>query len=525
MKKENYILAIGIIIFGFISSPYVLDPSNVIRHGAWCIITMILCTCLFLKKKNLSILHTALFLTFMIYCLITTLSIFKAANKSEALYAILVSWVTLIFFVCVAVVADKKTIIKWLVYMGLIFASYGLYDIARSGGAIGVMGLGFANGRNLWSSTLMLLLPFSLYAVFKDKNRLAILTSILLVVNIILLQTRSVYLGVVIASLVTLIAYRKKAVIIAILAIIICTFTFDRLRDTDSLGYRLQSWHRTIKTFCDEPILGVGAGNWKVAVPRYGNTFNYKHKGEQRTRQAHHQRAHNDFLEVLTETGIIGGLCYLSIFLLGIYYSTQARDQVLAWTMRFGIVSYMVFAFFSFPKERAIHTILVFMMIGLIMRNYHARKVWAEKNIKIFIFCAIILLFALFVNLKRYQAEAYTRKFLIAAKKKDWLEVDRMIDENYSPFATMVGFSVTPILQYRAEANFYLDNQAEAYADYLKAYDLHPNHAATLNNIADYKCREGDYEGALPFYERATKVHPAEFLKKALERTRKKAGK
>ena len=94
-----------------------------------------------------------------------------------------------------------------------------------------------------------------------------------------------------------------------------------------------------------------------------------------------------------------------------------------------------------------------------------------------------------------------------------------IIDENYTPFSTMLGYAVTPILQYRAEAHYYLNNQAEAYADYLRAYNLHPNHPAILTNIGSYKIKEKDYAGALYFYSKANSIMPGlPVITKPLER-------
>lgn len=520
IKKESYILIIGIVTCGFITSPYVLNHSLVIRHVVWCITTMLLCACLFIKKrKNLAVLSTPIFLVFVGYCLMTTISVFKAANATEALYAILVSWVTLMFFVCIVSTVDKEIVIKSLVYLGLVLAGYGLYEIAKHNfNILGVTGLGFTTGKNKWSSTLMLLLPFSLYAIFKYKSKLAIIAAILLLVDMLFLQTRSVYLGLFVATVVTVFFYKKRVIIPVLIGVAICAFTFERLRNTGSLVSRFQLWDRTIRAFCDDPILGVGAGNWKIATPRYGNKVEF---GETHG-EMYHQRAHNDFLEVLTESGIIGGLCYAGIFVLAIYYSLRTRDKVLAWTMRFGIISYIVFASFSFPKELALHSIIIFTMIGLVVREYPMRKEWyLKRNIKTLVACIAIILLALFVNYHRHQTGVYCRKLMWAKANRNWKEVVRIIDENYTPFSTMLSYAVTPIYQYRAEANFYLQNHEEAYSDYLRAYELHPNHPAILFNIGYYKYIQRDFQGACEFYERAYEIYPdAEFTGPALARAK-----
>jgi tetratricopeptide (TPR) repeat protein len=104
--------------------------------------------------------------------------------------------------------------------------------------------------------------------------------------------------------------------------------------------------------FREDPILGVGLGNWKVRVLEYENQvapeFHYSIK------------AHNDFLENLVETGVPGGLAFITIFLgAGFVVFRSLREEkegtkVLKalFIPGFGLFGYMVDAFFNFPADR-----------------------------------------------------------------------------------------------------------------------------------------------------------------------------
>lgn len=508
MKKENYILVIGVILCGFVSSPDTLEPSFIIRHIVFGITALLLCSCILLKqRKNISSTNTTMFLFYSAYCLITTLSICKAYNKSESLYFILTTWMYFIFLFCAATIADKKIIIKALVFMGLFLACKGLYDILQAdwGKLRHTFGLGFANGRNQWASSLLLLMPFSMYAYFKNKSKIAALTAILLLINIICLQTRAVYVGLFAALLVTLWQFNRKTVLVLLMVTIVCALSFSRLRHTTGLHYRLQTWERTVKTFCNDPMLGVGAGNWKIAATQYGNKYDVGGK----TRQMYLQRAHNDFLEVFTEIGFLGGGLYLAIFGLALYYSSQGRDKTLGWTMRFGIISYMAVAFFSFPKERALHTIILLTMIGLLIKDYPIKKVWSEhRSYGVLAFCSIILLSGLFVNTMRHRTEVFCKEFLIAKAQKDWQFIVDIIEDKYTPFSTMVSFAVTPILQYKGEAHFYLNEHDKAMAAFAAAYKQHPYHPSILVNLGYYNFQIKNYKESYKFYLMAKQVLP-----------------
>jgi O-antigen ligase len=67
-----------------------------------------------------------------------------------------------------------------------------------------------------------------------------------------------------------------------------------------SLGGRFTVWKAGVKAFAQRPVTGYGAGAWRMAVsPWLG---------------PNPQVAHNSFLSVLVETGIVGLLLYLTMF-------------------------------------------------------------------------------------------------------------------------------------------------------------------------------------------------------------------
>jgi len=163
-------------------------------------------------------------------------------------------------------------------------------------------------------------------------------------------------------------------------------------------------------------------------------------------------------------------------------------------------------------------------MMALLVCKYPRRKQWSvDRNIKTFAFCATVILCALFVNYHRYQTECYGKRAMAAKAVGNWKEVIRIIDENYTPFSTMLSYAVTPIFQYRGEANIYLGRSKEAYNDFLKAYKLHKNHPTVLWNMGMYKCQEErDFVTGLRFCSRAYEIMPHVNLKKDIEILKKK---
>ncbi|MFO7874494.1 MAG: O-antigen ligase family protein [Bacteroidales bacterium] len=116
---------------------------------------------------------------------------------------------------------------------------------------------------------------------------------------------------------------------------------------------RTNAWIWSLEIIKENPLLGVGTGNWKVNILEYEN--------QQNTGFIYLYKAHNDFLETMAETGIIGGLLFISIFVLMGWnfikqYRKRADDPGVLYRALFlaaaGLAFYSVDAFFNFPADR-----------------------------------------------------------------------------------------------------------------------------------------------------------------------------
>ena len=84
---------------------------------------------------------------------------------------------------------------------------------------------------------------------------------------------------------------------------------------------RRELWQTTMQMVKDHPILGVGLGAYQFAYPRYDQS-----SGIFRTEQSH-----NDYLQILADTGIVGGLALLAFVVLLFarsFAAMQTRDLV-----------------------------------------------------------------------------------------------------------------------------------------------------------------------------------------------------
>ena len=89
----------------------------------------------------------------------------------------------------------------------------------------------------------------------------------------------------------------------------------------DARYSRRELWQTTLQMVKDHPILGVGLGAYQFAYPRYDQS-----SGIYRTEQSH-----NDYLQILADTGVLGGLVLLAFVVLLFarsFVAMQTRDLV-----------------------------------------------------------------------------------------------------------------------------------------------------------------------------------------------------
>ncbi len=75
---------------------------------------------------------------------------------------------------------------------------------------------------------------------------------------------------------------------------------------------RLSFWNASIQMIKEKPLVGIGLFKWSGYYPKYnGNYFN-----DENVTHIHSIHAHNDFLELFAENGILASLTFLLIFIL-----------------------------------------------------------------------------------------------------------------------------------------------------------------------------------------------------------------
>lgn len=230
---------------------------------------------------------------------------------------------------------EKKHILLFLSTLSfslLINAIFIIYQVSY--GLSGRL-VGFASNYMLLCVMNILILPiiFSL-ALYKSKlsNKLRLFYLITVLINIpaiIFENTRIVWIALSITYfIIILLSLKKKKIILLFIStIILCCYilfqnspqSFDRLTSITNISYQNQSnyqrllmWQSATNMFIMHPLFGVGVGNYHE---QYINNYRSPYSRED---QWH---PHNVPLAMLSETGLIGGISYILLFIY-LYYNT-----------------------------------------------------------------------------------------------------------------------------------------------------------------------------------------------------------
>ena len=128
---------------------------------------------------------------------------------------------------------------------------------------------------------------------------------------------------------------------------------------------RLRLWKAGLDYFSKHPFIGDGYGNWKLASIPYEKEYTND------LFVPYH--AHNDFIEAAADLGIVGGLAYLGLFVIGFIFTLQVwlKDDAKAYRL-FATISFMaltcyfVDAFLNFPTERTSMQTMLTITAGLL---------------------------------------------------------------------------------------------------------------------------------------------------------------
>lgn len=395
--------------------------------------------------------------------------------------------------------------------------------------------------KNFTSAALLVALLGSLrliQAKQKPWNYIAIGAVALATFTIIVLRTRGVWIGGVLASITLLIGSRylrpkdlKTSVIpvkfialgfgvllMGIVAIIAQSKLEEKVLDTNNIEFRFRYWDHSLQMFTDHPIAGVGAGQWVIHFPEYG-------LGSTNTRVSNGvtaiTRPHNDMLWMLAEGGAVGFVLYAGFWILVLYsggkqllVTSDSNDRMRLISALAMVVGYLSYAMGEFPIERLSISIPTFIAASYLLSHC---KPYSKLQYKAFL--AIAVLAGLFASHHAYQRIQNSKLVVELLEGNDTknagkiLSVYPQIDQDY----INIDFTGNPLAYFNGLANLFPPqtdrrSKEQQYRDAKESFELalaiHPWHSPTYVQYGNWHKFQKQYDSALELYERGLAVSP-----------------
>ncbi|MFN8145208.1 MAG: O-antigen ligase family protein [Bacteroidia bacterium] len=533
---------------------------------------------LFPGRDNVTVrLPNILFWFILIHQVWMLISINSSINTGDATQEWLrMTSIWLFLLLCFVLVQNKPNSWQWISRAGflalMIFTFYGakqlfplVVDYFRKGTPI-VIDLNISSSlsnKNFFAEVITLLLPLQLINI-REKNRkwmiLAWTGVFICLVWIILLQTISSWLAVIVGFIVLLILSRysvssnkssrttarsKKRLIIGLISVVILggvlflyfnssntatlsrkidaarmywshpeTFSSTSNQNNNSVFERILIWKNSFRLIRENPVIGAGLNNWKILQVKYGvGGTDFLNTGV-----VHFEHPHNDYLLVWSEQGIPGLLLYVGFFVLllrqilrSLKTCENKDDRFFLLLSAMAISGFAVLSFFGYPRSRYYVMLLLMCWTALIFSHKNSALVSIEwEKWKMRIFYSVMFLLATcstIASLFWFSGEIHLKQAQYYQFRKNFNAMNREANMARNWFFQLDG-TTTPVIWYNGMACFYSGNLAGAKNAFEAAERINPYHLRVLNDLATTYEQSGMSDEAIAHYKAGLQITP-----------------
>lgn len=540
---------VSIIIIPLLVIPSLIDDGLLPRFIVLSVFLMLF-SIYFFRKLSIELWHriNRIDYLFIAFFGIHLLSITWAINRAEAIFSTMkIGLFVLLYFLFKWLFNSYKEqaliVITWCIcILSLILSFFALYQLYQVSLEVGFDRFtvspvtGLSGNKNILSGTLYTLLPFLFLGVYRThkKTRWIFILSILILIYLIWqLRTRSILVALFIFTLSTIIYYLYGSLKYKLLnnALIVTPFIaigvfitifflgytpevseFLHLKEgtkTGTLAERFTIWEKSIELYKQHPIIGVGSGNWKIAFPEV--SFEGLQRAEQTT--TFFARPHNDWIQILCETGIIGGLIWISIWIITLWKnitllgkSQNKKETIQRSLILAGGIGFAVFAMISYPLERIEFIILLSIYVAFLHHQVVPKNDSTTQKASPIFLKIIITFLGIFSVYGFYRMQQEYSINII----KDRIIKGKLAftSDNYQPYIYSITPIGTPIKYYEGLSHLQRQHYNKAIHSFQESLDVSPYDLPTHLNIGVSYFRSGDTNKALYHYKEALRISP-----------------
>ena len=347
------------------------------------------------------------YLSYFLFVVISIISLLVAENFIEGVVTLVKTLNLFIAFSLIVILSSFKNfkffnyfLIATLIslFIESVLINYRVFDSVIINGNLLVRSNDFAGfGANInisaFSTLIKTIVP--IYLLFNYKNYFIRALSLFFIfssfLTILLLMSRAAALALflVLISILILVVISKRRIYylkysLIIITLIMSVFSYNTINEKnaysalterfsnvanpgadDSVNERLNFYTTAIQSIGENPLLGVGIGNWKIKSIYLSKDIIVSYRVP--------YFVHNDFLQALAEIGIIGGLCFMFYIFYPIFISFLRSLKSRSFNLDFMIflifVIYIVDSMLNFPVERPINYIYLCFTIALFYQS------------------------------------------------------------------------------------------------------------------------------------------------------------
>ena len=285
--------------------------------------------------------------------------------------------------------------------------------------------------------------------------------------------------------------------------------------ESDTANERRFVWYKTDQLNEDHFWLGVGNGSWKFWLPSKDISGGYRLAESNIV----FTRAHNDYLEIRAEMGIVGVVWFCAMFgvaflaAIWAFRQNRAKDQATLnhdiLLASVGLIGYCVIQYFDFPRERIEFQVVLGVFFAII--SHRSRNFWSFSAPKLETFVKYLLITGMALNLvvggSRIQGEIHNVRLMEAQSKRDWRRVAEEATNAENLFYEYTDAAI-PLAWHEGVAWFQLGDFEKSATTLERAYRLNPWSFQVINNYASALVKLKRYSEAIPLYEKALSINP-----------------
>lgn len=489
-----YRIYIYLLLFSVLLPNFSAIDNNPIRWLSLSLLVFIYYSIsLYLNAKDFVVNKTINWAIFILIVCIT-LSLLNSSNIVESFIPFIKLIILVIAFISLLISLTKISkphvfISKAFIISILIESIYTVTDFLIS--EIGFTGISM--NRNISAFSIVLKLPLLIYLytkLTKNKNILKII-EIIAIISIIILQSRAAIFSLFFIYFFALFFKHQKKLSSVISILFSLGFLLFFLNNTSNLtsekffntfnleqdqsyNQRISYFINSVNLFKEKPIFGHGIGTWKIE--------SLKNSIDSSSNVIIPYYVHNDFLQMLMETGIIGFITYIIIFILIVINLLKIFNRhTINKYLLLSIIIFIIDSSLNFPIHRS-QVVIPFVLIvalSLTRQNVVSSNNSMSKTFSIILLIPISL--SIFSNTKEFNSLIYQ---------------DKLLSDYYSNTLTIED-EVLDKIDYRYP-------------------QLSSNTIPVATYLARYSIGKKDYDQAITFLEYSIKSNPYDKLSKEL---------